>query len=754
MEKNSYEPVPYATCFDTISKTGTVSDETGHFSMLLPKGNVHLKISYTGYFHSYIEFYLNSDTTLIFFIEPVKLDEVTIIAKEEPVHIQTLSDKTYIPVKKINNLPSFVGQPDILKSLSFIPGVSNGKEGKSALYVRGGSKDQNLFLMDDAVIYNPYHAAGFLTGINTDIVKSIDFYKGGFPARYGGRSSSILDIQLKEGHKNRWHGKATLGLVSSGFVVEGPVKKEKTSMILAFRSSYYDLINLESKRNFKEAEKIPLSINSNTFIETFNFTFFDINFKINHQVNKKNKICFNFYSGNDYQFDGNIICQDGYQARYDKSDFNIQTYSVSLGHNLYLLSGKLIKTSISFNQYSGNFYEYDHTIQKDEDLIYDKSSTNWLDDLTVKSQVIIDYNNRHSIRAGLQNSLYYYQPGKMKMIKEDLIASAKFDTIYEYRGENRLNDLSFFIEDEIKLTTAIQVNIGLRNSAVFTSEKAYFNIEPRISFRQLLGENFSYKASYTLMHQYLHVLTDYYYGFEREVWVGTTGNLAPAYAHQATIGIFGLENKTGIEFGIEPFYKKMGNLIYYRPPVLDEKIYDNWENIIAKKGTGEAYGIEFFVQKRTEKFIGSVAYTLSWNYRQFEQLNNGRKFPFLYDTRHNLNIIMQYDLSKMYSASINFTLNSGARVTLPEAYIAPGSFFPDYTVYSSLNNRSLPLYHRLDLMTQKHWKSKRGLIQHFNVNIFNVYAHKNPVYIYISNGKVYKKSFFSIIPTISYGIEF
>jgi len=499
---------------------------------------------------------------------------------------------------------------------------------------------------------------------------------------------------------------------------------------------------------------MPFALNNFTPAETFNFTFFDFNFKVDHMIDNKNKVYCNVYSGNDYFFSGEIR-SNGYGALHDKTRFNTQSFTAACGHHLYLMSGKLLKTSISLSRYLGNFYQYTHSIQWDEDGINTKNSADYANDFTLKSQLVIDYNRKHSIRTGIQNSFYTYQPGKIREINENIIAHAKSDTTYEFKGENRMNELSLFIEDEIKLNPKVQINIGLRNTAVFTIKKTYLKIEPRLSYRQLLNEKTSVKASYTLTHQYLQALTDNSYGLEREIWVGSTSKIAPAYVHQFAVGLYGQLNVTGVEFGIEPFYKKMGNLIYYTPTLVwSENLYDDWENIVAREGKGESYGTEFIIQKRTDNFTSSLAYTLSWNYRQFKQLNDGQRFPFLYDKRHDVNFILQYDLSKMYSISLNFSFNSGARVTLPVAYVPSKTFFPDYMAFGPINNGKLPPYHRLDLMTQKHWKSKKGFIQHFNVNIFNVYARKNPVYIYVSNGKVYKKSFFSIIPTISYGIEF
>ncbi|HOK50963.1 MAG TPA: TonB-dependent receptor plug domain-containing protein [Bacteroidales bacterium] len=753
------EPIAGALCIDSIHMIYTTSDENGHFFMQVPRGKVAITVTYLNYFRNNYEFSCSSDTFLSVPINPMKIDEITIVANEQPIYLQALSGKTVISVKRIDNLPSFVGQTDLFKAMTFLPGINTGKEGKSELYVRGGGRDQNLLLMDEAVIYSPYHAVGFITGVNTDVVKTIDFYKGGFPARYGDRGSSIIDVQLKDGDKYRWHGKFSLGIIASNLLLEGPIIKDKTSLLLGARSSYFHLITSSMMRDFKAKEKLPLSFEKSLDASAYNYSFYDVNAKISHKFNRDNTLEASLYRGNDYLFDGMIIANANIEAWKNISGFDVINQSASIVSSNYLGRGMLLKTSLSYSSYEGFFYYNRLFLNNIEHYKVDQSALNTIEDVTTKSQLFINLGNRHNIRTGVQISRYEYQPGKTHIVNQNYNTGLSYDSIYQFQGDSRLLQLSCFAEDEIRLSEKSMINAGVRMSIVKVKKKSYFRSEPRISYRRLINESMSIKLAYGLAYQYLQGLYSYYQMLEKEIWVGTTSKIPPAYVHQVTAGIWGMFSSCKLEYGMEGFYKKMYNLIDYQSvnpqnSKLSSTFFNNWEEMIAKNGKGEAYGVELFMQKKTERFSGALAYTLSWNYRQFDELNGGKAFPFVFDTRHQANLTIQYDISKMYSGSIIFSINSGARVTLPEAFVESGIFSQSYTVYGELNNYSLPLYHRLDLMTQKKWRTKKGNLHFFRVNVYNVYARKNPSYIFIQNNKIYKRSFFSIIPTVSYGMEF
>lgn len=560
LDKETKEPSFFVSIYDTINKSGTISDENGYFSLILPKGNSFLTISFARHVYYSRNITLKKDTTINFFISSVQLDEVTIIANEELLHKQTISGKIYIPIQKINSIPSISGQVDLFKSISYLPGVTNGREGKSNLIIRGGSKDQNLILMDGAIVYNPYHPGGFITSINPDIVKAIEFYKDGFPARYGGRSSSVLDITLNEGNKYSWHGKINLGLISTGFSIEGPIKKEKTSMILAFRSSYFHLLNLSSRKAYKEAEKLPLELNSSIYEEVNNFSFYTINIKISHIINNKNKLNWHIHTSNDSQIEGEIYSEYR-EASKRKSVYKIRTYSTSIDYHYYKNSTTSLIANINFHNLSGKLNENEDYISLENHYKSDYQINNYLNELGIKSEIFKRY-LKQNFRFGGEYNLLTYQPGNTHNYFVDYNSNIENDTTYYFNGDNTISIFSLFLENEINFSQKSNINLGIRIPLLIANNKINAHFEPRISYRYLFSDNISFKSSYTLMHQYLHAVTSNYLGLEKESWIGSTSKVPPSFAHQLNLGVFGYLRNANIEIGIEGFYKILGDLIY------------------------------------------------------------------------------------------------------------------------------------------------------------------------------------------------
>ncbi len=314
---------------------------------------------------------------------------------------------------------------------------------------------------------------------------------------------------------------------------------------------------------------------------------------------------------------------------------------------------------------------------------------------------------------------------------------------------------SIYAEDELSLGKYLKLNLGLRGTVYSTKDTAFYRLEPRISARLLLSEQISLKANYTKLNQYNHVLVNNNFGFEKEIWLAATKNLLPQQAQQVSAGIFYGNELIGLDISVEGFYKTMKNLLEYKSPVNEDENFNNIENIAAKEGKGKAYGLEFQIKKEFEKFNVNLSYTISRNFRQFEELNNGKEFPFIYDRLHDLSIVTIWQISERYSFSSNFVLSSGMPFTLPIGFSKTDDFFHNYYIYEDLNNRKLPMYHRLDISIVRKRKTKRGHISSIALNVFNVYARQNPVYIYYNNntGKVYQKSLFSIIPTLTYTFQ-
>jgi hypothetical protein len=739
------EALLFANCFDSTTFKGTITNPYGFYTLSLPKGKVRIVVSYVGYKDKLLGFVLTKDTTVSFELESKteELQEV-VVSSHIPIHQQVIMGKITVPLKTIEAIPSFAGEADLMKAICYIPGISAGREGYSNIYVRGGDRGQNLTLLDGAKLYNTNHVGGFVSLFNSNIIKHLDVYKGGFPARYGGRASSVIDIYTKDGNRNNFHGKYNIGLLSSGLLFEGPLKKN-ISFIFAVRSSYYDLFTLPARRNYKQT--------GTGFY--FGYTFFDINSKISWEASDKNRLFLSFFTGHDLQKSEDAD-KASFQESISSNKLKIHNTGISLGQN-YIIAPKLfVKNSVAYSSYNNKLESYDKLTQYGSSTTDKYYSFSEINDFTIQSRFEYSPNTFHSIKTGIELSYYSFIPGMQNTFTENLNTNSTLDTTIGFVNALSAFENNIYLEDELHISGKLWLYIGIRGTSYICKDTIYYGAEPRLSFRWLITKSLSYKANYTIMNQSNHVLVNNYMGFEKEIWIAATKNLPPQKAEQISTGLFYSYGKKNIEISVEVFYKTMANLLEYHSPVDDEDNLNNIENIVAKDGKGESYGIETQIAKSEGRVNGSINYTLAWNYRQFYNLNNGKKYPFIYDRRHDLSIVSTYTISNTYSFNANFVLSSGMPFTLPEGFIKQDDFFYHYYAYSGINNRRLPLYHRLDVSLVKKGKTRKGNNKQFEINIFNVYARKNPVYIYYDSntGKVFQKSLFSIIPTLSYSVEF
>lgn len=739
------EPLLFANCIDTISKKGTTTNGIGFFSMVLKKGEVCIIASYLGYENMERKYLLSKDTSIVILLEPRlnELEEVVVNAYT-PMNQQVIMGKTTVPVKTIKALPSFAGEPDLMKSISFLPGISTGKEGYSNIYVRGGDRGQNLILLDGIKLYNTNHVGGFLSLLNSDVLKHVDVYKGGFPSRYGGRASSVIDIYTKDGNSKELKGKFNIGLLNSGFMVESPLTK-KMSCFFAARSSYYDLYTIPARREY----------NQTGIGEYFGYTFFDVNGKINWNISQNNKIALSFFTGHDYQKSVEAVNYST-QKKNAIDKLNIHNSGISVSQNLILSQKIFWKNSLAFSSYNNKITSITEYNEYGSTRVESTSTFSEINDISLQSRLEIYPDNSNSIKTGIEISRYDFTPGIQASYFENENVQSIIDTTIGFNTSLNAYEGSLYIEDELSFGSFVRLNLGLRGTSYVCEDTTFFRIEPRISLRFMLSDKFSFKVNYTILNQYNHVLVNNYMGFEKEIWLAATKELIPQKAEQTSVGFFYSNEMKQLDVSIEGFYKTMTNLLEYRSPVNESGNLDNIENIVAKNGKGKSYGIEFQLKKDFDKFSTNLNYTLAWNYRQFNELNNGKWFPFIYDKRHDLSVVSIWQISEKYSFSSNFSLSSGMPCTLPIGFSKTDDYFRNYYIFSEINNRRLPLYHRLDIALVRKGKTRKGNIKQFSINIFNVYARQNPVYIYYDNntGKVYQKSLFSIVPTIGYSVQF
>lgn len=569
---------------------------------------------------------------------------------------------------------------------------------------------------------------------NSDILKHIDVYKGGFPARYGGRASSVIDIYTKEGSQKKIEGKFSLGVLTSSLLLEGPLEK-KMSFYLATRVSYYDLFTLKKRKIYRKTGREGY----------WGYTIFDINSKINWQLSETNNLTLSYYTGHDYQSSADEALGDN--KSYGK--WRIHNTGLSLSQYWNVYPKWFLKNTLAFSNYSTKVERI-----TEGDLYFFQSTFSTINDYSLQSRLEYIPNTKHSFKAGIEASYYQFMPGVQTIESEE--ENSIINTTTGYTKNSKAVENNLYIEDEIKFSDKIRFNIGLRGTIYKPKDTIFYKLEPRLSFRWLANQNLSAKISYTQMNQYNHALINDYQGFEKEIWLAATKELAPQKADQISGGLFYANKDNKWEFSIESYYKKMSNLLEYHSPSTDADNLSNIEHVVAKNGKGKAYGMETQIKKTKGRLTGSINYTLSWNYRQFDSLNAGRKYPFIYDRRHDLSFLTSYKIGQYYTLTTNFILSSGKPVTLPVGYVKQDNHLSGYFIYGGVNNRRLPLYHRLDLSLKRIKRSKKGNKREVNFNIYNVYARQNPVYIYYDSytGKVNQKSLFSILPTISVSVEF
>ncbi len=734
------EPLIEAEIFCKVYERGSYSNLKGFYNIQLPKGLTSISYKYLGYETKFLNINITKDTIVNIQLTPIieNLKEVNIQSKNE-IHRQTLMGKISFSTKSLEEIPSFLGENDLLKAITILPGITEGREGYSNIYVRGGDRGQNLILYDGMKLYNTNHVGGLISLFNTDVVKQVNVYKSGFPARFGGRASSVIEILTKDGNRNKTEGKFKLGLLSSSLTVETPLNK-KTSFFISGRTSYFDLFTLHRKRIIRKT-----SDGSYT-----GYTFLDINTKLTHYISEYNTISIAAYTGHDFQnnyFVTRGCCTDISKQKIHNTGVAINQY--------YTINPKLyLKNNIYYSHYSNT----NNTENTNENQKENFSSFSKLNEWGINSSLDYYFNTKHAIKLGVETNYSNYLP----------LHQSKYNYLNDilYNEENggydkKLNygEFNFFIEDEIRINEKQRFNFGFRTSFLQAKDTSYFRMEPRISYSWFFHKQMSFKANFTTVHQFNHLLINNYDGFENEVWFNSTKNLPPEKANQFSIGFFRSSADGKYSLSLETYYKKMTNLLNYSTPTDVNENTTLLDDIVETNGKGEAYGVETQIQKNLGLLKGSLSYTLSWSNRWFDNINNGQSFPFIYDRRHNLSLQTYLPINKKYRFSTNFILQSGKPITLPVGYVTEYSWYEGvkgYFVYNGIHNARMPIYHRLDVAFGKHTTTKKGREESLELNIFNVYARQNPIHIYLDprTGKMKQKALFSIIPTLTYSLNF
>lgn len=770
-DQSSGERLIAATIYDIKSGKGTSANEYGFFSLTLPSGEVNLQISYVGYATYHETFLLAGNLKMnISLVPSLALDEVVVTTHRPQDVVEDVQMSTvHIPIREIKSIPMFMGEADVIKTIQLMPGVQSGTEGTSGIYVRGGGPDQNLFLLDGVPIYNANHLFGFFSVFNPDAISNITLTKGGFPAHYGGRLSSVVDIRMKEGNMKEIHGAGSIGLVASKLTLEGPIIRDKTSFIVTGRRTYLDIL----------ARPIIKQINKSNGVEGMSgYYFYDLNAKINHKFSDRDRIYLSAYHGRDKLYIDNeekwIENDTSYQIRSESGLYWGNLTAALRWNHVY---GNKLFSNVSFLYSNYKFDTFDDTqtlVNGRYDLGYSYHYYSGI----VDWGGVADFDYRpapsHTIRFGGKYLYHTFSPGIETLESTDDTLNLQFNSDPIYAHEYYI-----YAEDNFQLGSRIRANIGLHYSGFFVNGEFYHSLQPRFSGRILVTPHFSVKAAFSRMDQYIHLLTNATIGLPTDIWVPATDRTPPQSSNQAACGLaYNLKNSW--YFTLEGFYKTMTGLIDYSEGSSFFEYGVDWEDKIERGGKGLSYGLEFLARKDLGRLRGWVGYTLSKVEVQFANLNNGEPFPYTYDRRHDVSIVIMFKISDRMDASVTWVYGTGKARTLavsryaPEGYdfsnprgddsniiyLAPYDIRYDQEIeyFKGKNAYREPAYHRLDVGANWHRKREWGVTT-WSLGLYNAYNRQNPFFLFFGydaygNRALKQMSIFMLIPSISYSVEF
>ncbi len=735
---------------------GISSNQYGFYSITLEEGEYIFISSYIGYQPKILQIKLDGNKQLNFNLLPkISLSqEVIVTSKKRDANVKNAQmGKFTLPIEQIKSIPAFLGEVDLLKTIQLLPGIRNAGEGSAGLYVRGGGPDQNLILLDDAPVYNTGHLFGFFSIFNSDAIKNVTLIKGGMPAQYGGRLSSVLDISMKEGNNQKYQVEGGIGLIASRLSIQGPIKKDKASFIVSARRTYIDAL---TKPFIKPGSQFYGS----------GYYFYDLNAKVNYKFSEKDRLYLSGYFGRDV-FD----FANGKQSLKVNIPWGNATGTLRWNH---VFNKKLFgNTTAVYNDYNFTFKAAQNN--------FEIQLASGIRDVSIKQDFDLYPFTGHKIKFGGIFTYHKFTPS---------VVSGKQDSVV-FNPNNAqtkfANEAAVYLQDDWEISDKIKINAGLRyswfqqigaykiyttdangnrtDSTVFKRGEAvqtYGGLEPRLTLRYALNDETSLKASVTRNLQYIHLVSNAGTTLPTDIWVPSTYKVKPQISFLYAAGLFKNFKDNTYETSVEVYYKQMQNQIEYQEGYTPNSL-DDTENSFAF-GKGWSYGTEFFINKARGKLTGWVGYTLSWTWRKFAALNFGEKYPAKYDRRNDLSVVGIYELNKKWKLSATFVYGSGNATTLPQRfYIVNGILTQEY---SRINEYRLPAYHRLDLsaiLTPKK-NEKRKWKSEWVFSIYNTYSRQNPYFVYFDqNGSALngtltiqakQVSLFPIIPAITWNFKF
>ncbi len=735
---------------------GITSNLYGFYSITLEEGKYLLICTFIGYRVKAVSIDLKADTRINFEVLPKSYlaEEVVVSSKKRDANVKNAQmGKFTLPMEQIRSIPAFLGEVDLLKTIQFLPGVRNAGEGSAGIYVRGGGPDQNLILLDDAPVYNTGHLFGFFSIFNSDAIKNVTLIKGGMPAQYGGRLSSVLDVSMKEGNNQKFQVDAGIGVIASRLSIQGPIKKNKSSFILSGRRTYIDAI---AKPFIKSTSQFKGS----------GYYFYDLNAKVNYIFSDKDRLYLSGYFGRDV-FD----YVNGKQSLKFNIPWGNSTGTLRWNH---VFNNKLFgNTTAVYNDYNFSF----NAAQNDFEL----KLASGIRDLSLKQDFDLYPYTGHKLKFGGIYTYHKFTPS--------VISGRQDSTVFKPNNAQikYAHEAALYLQDDWEINDKIKIHAGLRyswfqqtgpykiyqtddngnrtDSTVFGRGKAvknYGGLEPRFTARYALNDETSIKGSVTRNLQYIHLVSNAGTTLPTDIWVPSTYKVRPQISWLYALGLFKNFKDNMYETSLEVYYKQMQNQIEYAEGYVPSSLDDTENSFVF--GKGWSYGAELFINKTKGRLTGWVGYTLSWTWRQFPDLNFGEKYPAKYDRRNDMSVVAMYELSKKWKLSASFVFGTGNSATLPQRFYIVGGILTQE--YSRINEYRLPSYHRLDfsaILTPKK-NIKRKWKSEWVFSVYNAYNRRNPYFIYFDqtgsplNGSLEiqakQVSLFPVIPAITWNVKF
>mgnify|MGYP000138318328 CR=1 FL=1 len=724
-----------------LTNIGASANAYGFYSLTLEAGTYTLIYRSSGYDSREIVVELNEDIKMNIELRVPKevreIEGVTVTAVKENDNITSSGmNVTKFDPKEIETIPVIFGEKDIMKTLQLTPGVKTAGEGNSGFFVRGGAADQNLVLLDEAVVYNASHLLGFFSVFNSDAVKDVSLYKSGIPAEYGGRASSVMDVKMKDGNLKKFGVSGGIGLISSRLALEGPIVKDKGSFIVSGRRSYLDVFLKLSKDEDRRNTKLY---------------FYDLNAKANYKISDKDRIFLSGYFGRDNFGFG------------DQFGFDWGNATGTMRYNRVMSNKLFSNTSVVFSN-----FDYQFTIGSGDDGFGVKSS---IQDWALKQDFTYYLNKNNTMKFGLSGMHHTFKPGALTgdnesfneivldsryalefggYVQNDMKIGARFNMLYglRYSGFSLVGGKSYTFDSAGEKT-------GEEEFDRWESSSYQFGIEPRLSMSFVLTEQNSIKLGYDRNYQYIHQLSNSTTSSPTDVWVPSSNNIKPQIADQIAIGYYQNLKKNTYRLSSEIYYKNLQNQIDYRNGA--DILLNNEAEGELVYGDGKAYGIELMLQKTKGKFTGWIGYTLSRSLRQFDDINEGREFSARQDRIHDISVVLMYKINKSLSVASTFVYYTGDAVTFPSGKYEVGGVSIPY--FTERNGYRMPDYHRMDLGLTWYMKETKKFKHDLNFSIYNLYARENAYTITFEENKetgeteAIQTALFKIIPSITYNFK-